>query len=374
MLLLKKKKYAAIKVINYTDGKETLETEKKGIDMVRRDWCILSKEVGDDILKFILSGDMVEDVVVKINELLTKLGEDMRNNKIPLDKYIITKGLNKSPDSYPDAKGQPHLKVAKDMMKQGKTVNVGDHIPYIICKGTESSPADRAYHPHDIERSNGKLEVDINFYLEHQILPPISRLCDPIEGTSQMNIAEHLGLDGSKYAHIQSENYDFTSVAECKINNSDRFRNCKRFVIECPFCNNIIDFENIKNNYEENGYKCNNDDCKEIIPNNVIYNLISEFISNEIRLYYEGWLKCDDYSCGHRTRFQSVIGERCLQQGCVGHLEVEMSDKMLYNELLYLETLFDRKSNDPKDYDILLLIRNYLNKSAYNYIDPNIFI
>jgi DNA polymerase alpha subunit A len=45
MLLLKKKKYAALAVTE-RDGQLYLEKETKGLDIVRRDWCTLSQEVG----------------------------------------------------------------------------------------------------------------------------------------------------------------------------------------------------------------------------------------------------------------------------------------------------------------------------------------
>lgn len=43
------------------------------------------------VLKEILSGEATEVVVEKIHELLTKLGEAVRNNDIPIDDYIIFK-------------------------------------------------------------------------------------------------------------------------------------------------------------------------------------------------------------------------------------------------------------------------------------------
>ena len=57
MLLLKKKKYAAL-VITDKAGKpdEVTKMELKGLDMVRRDWCPLSKNIGNYILQLILSG------------------------------------------------------------------------------------------------------------------------------------------------------------------------------------------------------------------------------------------------------------------------------------------------------------------------------
>lgn len=50
------------------------------------------------------------------------------------------------------------------MMKAGKSVNVGHHIPYVMCKiEGATSPAERARHPDDVLRSNGQLEVDVEW-------------------------------------------------------------------------------------------------------------------------------------------------------------------------------------------------------------------
>ena len=46
MLLLKKKKYAALNISRSSDGKITETEERKGLDIVRRDWCDLAKEAG----------------------------------------------------------------------------------------------------------------------------------------------------------------------------------------------------------------------------------------------------------------------------------------------------------------------------------------
>ena len=127
----------------------------------------------------------------------------------------LSVGLNKNPRDYPDAKNQPHLQVALRMIADNKPVNIGDHIPYVICMppaapGTAeagatptpahpstASSASRAYHPEEIAKTPG-LRVDYEWYLNNQILPPISRLCEPIEGTSIAILSTHLGLDASK--------------------------------------------------------------------------------------------------------------------------------------------------------------------------------
>ena len=56
MLLLKKKKYAALTIENFGTKDEKISREIKGLDMVRRDWCPLSKAVGEKVLSEILSG------------------------------------------------------------------------------------------------------------------------------------------------------------------------------------------------------------------------------------------------------------------------------------------------------------------------------
>ena len=71
MLLLKKKKYAALIIENAGTKDEKITTELKGLDMVRRDWCPLSKTVGNFVLKEILSGKPREDVVISLNDYLT---------------------------------------------------------------------------------------------------------------------------------------------------------------------------------------------------------------------------------------------------------------------------------------------------------------
>lgn len=46
LLLLKKKKYAALVVEQHGDGQYSVKQELKGLDIVRRDWCDLAKDCG----------------------------------------------------------------------------------------------------------------------------------------------------------------------------------------------------------------------------------------------------------------------------------------------------------------------------------------
>ena len=135
MLLLKKKKYAALVVENPGQPNEKVTTELKGLDMVRRDWCPLSKQVGNFVSKELLSGKQREEVVMTLNEYLSDIGKKMKSGEINLKEYIITKQLTRSPSDYSDSKALPHVQIAIRLKTQGKSDSelVGNFIPYIIC-------------------------------------------------------------------------------------------------------------------------------------------------------------------------------------------------------------------------------------------------
>ena len=88
LLLHAKKKYAAINMLE-VDGKYVEKLEVKGLDMKRREYCALSKEASSRLLNEILSGEEPEVVIVKIQEYLRELSQQMREEKIPNQKYVI---------------------------------------------------------------------------------------------------------------------------------------------------------------------------------------------------------------------------------------------------------------------------------------------
>lgn len=105
------------------------------------------------------------------------------DNTINYHQNINNLKIMKAPHEYPNGDSMPHLQVAKRMLSQGKPVNVGDHIPYVICKEGDSdenkiessakSVARRAKHPQDIkdaEEQGKKVEVDIEWYASEFIL------------------------------------------------------------------------------------------------------------------------------------------------------------------------------------------------------------
>lgn len=91
------------------DHAQALET--KGIDIVRRDWCQLSRDIGQACLKEILSGRDQEDIVEAVHELLRTVHQSVSQGRVELHQFVITKQLTKNPEDYPDAKNQAHVQV-----------------------------------------------------------------------------------------------------------------------------------------------------------------------------------------------------------------------------------------------------------------------
>lgn len=88
LLLHAKKKYAAVNLTE-VDGRYVEKLEVKGLDMKRREYCALSKEVSSKLLNEILSGEDQEVVLNKIHEYLRELAERMKEYTIPVQKYVI---------------------------------------------------------------------------------------------------------------------------------------------------------------------------------------------------------------------------------------------------------------------------------------------
>ena len=419
MLLLKKKKYAAVVINEEPDGSITLEKELKGLDLVRRDWCPLSKNTGKFVVDKILSGEPRDEIIQAVHDHLHELAVSARAGTTPLSEFIVTKGLNKSPKDYPDVKGQPHLQVALKLLKANKPVNIGDHIPYVICNEVEpvsaDTPvkeeekddkdkakrgkvpaADRAHHPDEVLRSNGGLTVDVEWYLTQQILPPISRLCEPIDGTSPAQLSEQLGLDTSRFASTSNKDeYDdgwgFTPM--CLTDDAERFKNCEKLSFACLACGGAFVFTSIFPNSGGCGIACpgcrstfwgrrNRGDCYSYMSNRV-----TMLVRECIKKYYDCYLVCDDHTCSRRTTQQSVLGYACTEN-CHGRMIQEYTDADLHTQLKYLETLFDYDRTVAKKADesfalndehkeVFSLLKqqmtNIVNGSAYNWVRPSLW-
>ncbi|KAG1174483.1 hypothetical protein G6F71_004866 [Rhizopus microsporus] len=332
MLLLKKKKYAALLVEEKENGElvETIET--KGLDLVRRDWCDLSHDVSSRVLELILSDKERDEVINEIYTYLEVTVERIRQGDIPLEKYVINKQLTKRPQDYADAKSQPHVQVALRMLAAGQNVKSGDTIPYVICKVDEETSGDkrgsalRAYHPDAVIKDN--MQLDIEWYLQQQVHPPLTRLCSPIEGADPVRLAECLGLDTSRYHHYQGDNNDEELMTlDSQLSDEERFKSSERLQLECNHCDQKFEYDGILRQVDgriECGLECVH--CHQLISPGSFKAQLIMCIRSFINRYYQGWLICDDATCRNRTRMVSVFGRRCLIDTCRGTMSREVRD------------------------------------------------
>lgn len=351
ILLQAKKKYAAINLVE-VDGKWVDKMEVKGLDMKRREYCNLSKEVSSELLNEILSGEDSEIVITRIHDYLRAISAKMREDAIPIRKYTIYTKLGKAPKDYPNADSMPQVQVALREIAKGKTVRKDDVIAYIVTGDgkTASEPAaKRSYIPQDVSKADSGLKPDVEWYLYKQIFPPVERLCANISGTDTVRLADCLGLDVRKYSITNTSNGgNETEIhpLESQIDDAVRFKDAARLELRCRACKMSFGFEGIIDSQDvcsPTGITCS---CGYTIPNITIVAQLEHAIRQQTSKYYEGWLVCDDQACGNRTRQMSVDGPRCLgpkglASGCSGKMHYEYTEKMIYNQLLYFATLFD---------------------------------
>eukprot|EP01029_Cantina_marsupialis_P015130 TRINITY_DN3311_c1_g1_i1.p1 TRINITY_DN3311_c1_g1~~TRINITY_DN3311_c1_g1_i1.p1 ORF type:complete len:1529 (-),score=552.50 TRINITY_DN3311_c1_g1_i1:228-4814(-) len=378
MLLLKKKKYAALLC---DENGNVSGRELKGLDMVRRDWCELSREVGRRVVNEIFTignqrvdedGDTIiisrEEAVTAIHNMMQLLSEEVRAGKCD-NSLVITKGLTKMPNQYNDIKGQAHVQVAARMLKRGETVQAGSVIKYVICKGESKSAAERAYSPKEM-MSSDELKLDYEWYLSQQILPPISRLCEPIEGTSQAQLAEFLGLDSARYRqkYTAEDDWDMTGF----MTDDEKFRDCKYFNVKCQCCGKPQEFKGLfsisqceehddegKSIYPFDircGLRC--ESCNGLLggptsdPNVIGFTLnilkvgLNKSCKEHIMRYYKRLLVCKEPTCGIQThqqpsRAQANSLHSCYNPSCMGEMVLAYSAMDLQHQMEFYKNLFD---------------------------------
>lgn len=347
MLLLKKKKYAALKVADPNNPNKTVR-EVKGIDLVRHDWCDLSHDASNHVINQIFKGQSadVDEAVGNIITYLSDLTSQVKNNDVSLSKYVITRALNKRPQDYPEGHSTPHVAVAARMMKREKRpIRQGEYIKYVICTSdgptNASGVAGKAYHPDEVKSSGGKLRIDVKYYLESQVLPPILRLCEPIDGIEASRIAVALGLDGRRFEKRDHEEFDGLGnyLALGPHSPAEKFRDVDPLTIGCVACGISTEFlgmqlkpsgEGIKNT----GLHCAK--CSKRFPTVQLQNTILIRTREWIQKYYTCEMLIDPED-GSRTRETRDVG-----LGANGDMaRRKFNEAWLYKQLRYLNYLMD---------------------------------
>lgn len=324
LLLLKKKKYAGLKVVDQVKG--VYEREYKGLDIVRRDWCGLAKGMGEAILDQILTcNEGKEEAVNWVHDFLTKHGKEMDEGKIAVEGYVITKGLTKAPQDYPDAKNQAHVQVALRLQERGKAVRSGQEIEYVICEATSAdgpkeSFAARARHLSELQL-DPNLKIDVAWYKAHQVHPLVSRLLGPVEGTDAARIAECIGLDGAKFmqqAAAGGKEYDISTDyaaaaaadVEALMDRSKRFKGFSSMLtgLTCKACAKEVSWKQMLSPEVGDAtgldalFRCGS--CGGELKPAQAQNVLKMQIRSLLKNHSEGWVQCTEEVSLAKTRRQ----------------------------------------------------------------------
>ncbi|CAR22667.1 DNA-directed DNA polymerase alpha catalytic subunit POL1 [Lachancea thermotolerans CBS 6340] len=360
LLLHAKKKYAALTVVFDKSGAEKTLLEVKGLDMRRREYCPLSKEVSTHVLETILSDKEPETALQDVYEYLEDIREKVENNTIRVDKYKINTRLSKDPKAYPGGKNMPAVQAALRMREAGRVVKAGSVITFVITKqeGVEDdsslSPAERARVLNEVMVKNNNLRPDPQFYLEKQIFAPVERLLERIESFDIVRLSESLGLDSRRFINRAGANGELNGSSsgslqplESSISDEERFKDVAALTFQCSGCQQRFPFGGIvaskRYQMSYSGLQCSS--CQHTFAPLQMSAQLESAIRSHISMYYAGYLACDDPTCGNNTRQVSVFGKRCLNENCMGVMRYRYTDKQLYNQLLYFESLFDVDKN-----------------------------
>lgn len=184
-----KKKYVANKLQNFdkiifgVDQELKFHLEFKGIEVVRRDGCEVSRASLKRILEILMNSnkDDVEEIYEEIYKFAGELKEKLATLS-PKD-FLFSKQLNKKPKEYANGDSLPHVKVALDRVRNGEKEEtlVNHTIYYLVCKPklqSQDSLAKRCFDEKTYERSiskfysnlefakdpSEKLEIDLDYY------------------------------------------------------------------------------------------------------------------------------------------------------------------------------------------------------------------
>jgi DNA polymerase I/DNA polymerase-2 len=182
-----KKKYALI------DEKGKIKI--RGFETVRRDWCDLSRETQNKVLHLILQDGNEKKALEYVKQIIKQI----KNREIDLKEILIRTQLKKPIEEYKSI--NPHVTIAKRMKELEMPVDIGMLIEYYISE-PENHQKTKTGKTKALVRERAKLpsekgEYDIEYYLNHQILPAVENIFEVFN----VNINEI--IDGKKQTKLR---------------------------------------------------------------------------------------------------------------------------------------------------------------------------
>ena len=156
-----KKRYAGIT--------EDDRIEIVGLEAVRGDWSWIAREAQKATIEALLRTGDPGEALRKAKDYVRML----KRGEVDLKKLIIWRQITRPLSEY--SATQPHIIVARELVKEGWRIQPGDKVGYIIAKG--SGPLYSRARPYfKISRD----EVDWSYYIEKQVVPACGRILEAV--------------------------------------------------------------------------------------------------------------------------------------------------------------------------------------------------
>jgi DNA polymerase alpha subunit A len=344
MLLVQKKKYAALVWNSRTN---TTRIERKGLDMVRRDWSEQTKSMSEFVIQQFMAGSGANGRDGAINTIITELevvSEMLRNSGskverpslshpdgLVIDDLVILKALKKNLDQYPDNDALPHVSVARLMASRGEAISQNMTIKYVICKCDDRELGKKARPPEDVVEF---ADADVEWYLSNQLLHPLWRLCEPFGGMDMSMISRALGLQTAS-----SLTAEFARHGERDGGAADLIPRICELGYQCRGCGQTITIRAGSANWFRY-VVCDFVHSPKFVANQLAF-FVRDFAGKPQRL------KCDGYLCDYESPDIPVFAKYAVHnnmyrdsKACRGLLQPALLTVDLFNTLRYFVELF----------------------------------
>lgn len=180
-----KKRYCGMEEklsVNRKTGEKYHKIVVKGLETKRGDWSLLARTVQEMCIEKILR-DKDPEVAAKFAKTTV---ERLRNRDFDLKEITIRKGLTRAPDEYKAV--MPHVEALKraQLKDPNFKANIGDKLAYVVVDKPRPHLGRLRYGPEPplnqrtvlLQFYDGKEPIDVDYYVEKQIIPAAMRLLD----------------------------------------------------------------------------------------------------------------------------------------------------------------------------------------------------
>jgi len=140
----------------------------RGFETVRRDWCNLARKVQDKVIRMVLGDGNEKRALEYVKGIVKKI----KQRKLDKEDLIIKTQLRKPISEYKAI--SPHVVAARKMHAAKIPISQGNLIRYYIAENSSESKTKLVRDKVKLPEEKGN--YDIEYYLEHQILPAVENI------------------------------------------------------------------------------------------------------------------------------------------------------------------------------------------------------